>query len=187
MDSLTRGVILDRKFHEWMSLQNYCCCGLRKEPRILLEIQWDQKRQSENNENKYPDYLQRSADHRNEEIRKCILDAVEKPNLRHIVECFLHARMRVGWQAKHAIGRFGCEFGHFPSCFGQIANFTISDAAVVSLHGVSFGCGWGGKGDAWIDEKKAWALTWGVRQFQQIGGPPVTVWRELRRVQCDLL
>lgn len=71
------------------------------------------------------------------------------------------------------------------SATGYIAKYISKNLDGLTDQGESVGLDYASGGDARDGARRvrAWASLRGLRQFQQLGGPSVTVWRELRRLR----
>ncbi|WP_137936082.1 replication endonuclease [Chitinivorax sp. B] len=74
------------------------------------------------------------------------------------------------------------------SAAGYIVKYICKALTGCKVNGESMGDTFDGiDAPAFAERVQAWASVWGIRQFQQLGAVPVTIWRELRRLNAGEL
>ena len=91
----------------------------------------------------------------------------------------LNTGSAVGYIAKYICKNIDGKFNAEMDWFGE------KYSGDVAFNAVDIDGNFCGRSDDAAARVEAWASAWGIRQFQQIGGPSVTVWRELRRMDTE--
>lgn len=69
---------------------------------------------------------------------------------------------------------------------GYVAKYVCKNVDGKKSNGDAVGINFDGLDTVTAAERvRAWASCWGIRQFQQVGVAPVTLWRELRRIAAN--
>lgn len=93
--------------------------------------------------------------------------------------------IKAAFRADKARRKNGFKFVAIDPARGSAAGY-VAKYVAKNIDGYKLGADLYGNAEVETSERvEAWAATWGIRQFQQLGGAPVGVWRELRRVADD--
>ena len=101
-----------------------------------------------------------------------------------VIACFLNAEICEGDEKGAAKNRVKFDALDSGSVVGYMLKYICKNLSGVELRGADNEAI---NSEPTASRVEAWAATWSIRQFQQLGGHSVSVWRELRRVESEQL
>jgi hypothetical protein len=109
-----------------------------------------------------------------------------KPEHAWILKWTLRAVWCAEYSDEEGVSKYRCNFKNINPALGDAAGY-VAKYVAKNIDGFNVGPDYeaGGNSETTAHRVDAWASTHRIRQFQQVGGARVGVWRELRRVEAS--